>query len=98
MDDTLQAKDFKPHIGKNFRFKGTRFVFPLVQVQADRRKLPDYVRRRPFTLIFRGPKEDEVLPEGLYDCEADGGAAYSLYLIPIYTPTPGRQDYQAVFS
>ena len=29
--------------------------------------------RRPFTLIFRGPKEREVLPEGLYDCEIDGG-------------------------
>jgi hypothetical protein len=98
MEKMLQATDFKPHVGKKFRFKGTRYVLPLVQVQADRKKLPDYVKRRPFTLIFRGPKESEVLPEGLYDCEADGGEAYSLYVIPIYTPAPGRQDYQAVFS
>ncbi len=98
MDKMLQAKDFKPHIGKKFCFKGTRFVLPLVQVQADRKKLPDYVKRRPFILIFQGPKERELLPEGLYDCETEGGAAYSLYVIPIHTPASGCQDYQAVFS
>jgi len=98
MEELLQVKHFKPHVGKNCRFKGTRHSFPLVKVLSDRKRLPDYVKRRPFTLIFQGPKEQEVLPEGIYDCEIDGGPTYSLYVIPIHTPAPDHQDYQAVFN
>ena len=54
--------------------------------------------RKPFTLIFRGPKETDVMPEGLYECEFEGGPSYSLYVIPIFTPQPGRQDYQSAFN
>jgi hypothetical protein len=28
----------------------------------------------------------------------EDGAAHDLYLIPVHTPAPGRQDYQAVFN
>ena len=41
------------------------------------------------------PKERDVLPEGQYDCEFEGGATYSIYVSPIHTPWPDRQDYQA---
>jgi len=56
------------------------------------------MKRRPFILIFRGPKEHRYLPDGLYDCEIDGGPTYRMYVNPIHTPEPDRQEYQAVFS
>jgi hypothetical protein len=98
MDMQLKIEDFKPHVGKTVRFKGTRYAFPLDRIISDRKRLPKWVTRRPFILIFVGPKEPDVLPEGLYDCEIDGGPAYQLYVNPIYTPDPGRQEYQSVFN
>lgn len=96
--ECLLIDHFKPHVGKIFRFKGTRYAFPLEHIRSDDKELPDWVRRRPFTLIFRGPKEREVLPEGLYACEVEGGPVYSIYVAPIFTPQPDCQDYQAVFN
>src|SRR5882724_6303338 len=32
MADLLQIEDFKPHVGKIFRFKGTRFAIPLARI------------------------------------------------------------------
>jgi hypothetical protein len=98
MDELLQIEYFKPHVGKLVRFKGTRFAFPLERIISDRKRLPKGVKRRPFVLIFAGPKEREYLPEGLYDCEIEGGPTYRIYVNPIHTPEPDRQEYQAVFS
>lgn len=98
MDKLLQIEHFKPHVGKLVRFKGTRFAFPLEGIISDRKRLPKGVKRRPFVLIFAGPKEREYLSEGLYDCEIEGGPTYQIYVNPIHTPQPDRQEYQAVFS
>jgi hypothetical protein len=38
------------------------------------------------------------MPEGLYDSEFESGPTYPLYVIPVFTSTPGCQDYQAVFN
>ncbi len=48
-------------------------------------------------LVFSGPPGD-VLAEGMHTIKVEDGTAYDLYLIPIHTPEPGRQDYQAVFN
>jgi len=98
MAELLQVADFKPHVGKIFRFRGTRFAFPLDRILSDRKRLPKGLKRRPFTLIFSGPKEREHLPEGLYESEVENGPTFEIYVIPIHTPHPGRQDYQAVFN
>ncbi len=98
MDELLTIDHFKPHVGKLVRFKGTPFAFPLERIISDRRRLPKGMKRRPFILIFRGPKEHRYLPDGLYDCEIDGGPTYRMYVNPIHTPEPDRQEYQAVFS
>jgi Domain of unknown function (DUF6916) len=98
MDEPLKLEDFKPHVGKIVRFKGTRYAFPLERIVSDRKRLPKWVTRRPFILIFVGPKEPDVMPEGFYDCEIDGGPVYQLYVNPIHTPDPGRQEYQSVFN
>jgi hypothetical protein len=98
MAELLKIEDFKSHVGKTVRFKGTRYALLLERILSDRKRLPKWVNRRPFVLIFVGPREPDVLPEGLYDCEIEGGPVYQLHVNPIHTPDPSRQEYQAVFN
>ena len=98
MAEFLQIADFKPHIGKIFRFKGTRFAFPLDRIIGENQPAPAGMKRQPFILIFRGPKEREYLPDGIYECEIEGGPTHSMYVNPIQTPAPEWQEYQAVFN
>src|SRR5262245_46350586 len=98
MDELLQIDDFKPHVGKIFRFKGTRYALPLDRISSSRSRVPKGMKRRPFILIFRAPKERDYLPEGTYDCEIEGGPTHRIYVSPIHTVDPDFQDYQAVFS
>jgi hypothetical protein len=93
----LTADTFAPHLGASFHVEGGHHVLALSEV--DRLPIqpghaPTY---QPFVLIFSGPPGD-VLAEGLHTIAREDGTAYDLYLIPIHTPTPGRQDYQAVFN
>lgn len=94
----LLLEHFEPHVGKIFRFKGTRYAFPLHHIHSPRWEKPDWVKRHPFTLIFRGPKERDVLPEDLYECEIEGGPTVTMHVAPIMTPQPDCQDYQAIFN
>ncbi|WP_413989000.1 DUF6916 family protein [Labrys okinawensis] len=94
----LSVDYFEPHVGKIFSFRGTRYAFPLNKIVSDDRAFPDWIKRRPFMLIFRGPKEAEVLPEGLYVCEIAGGPAVTMHVAPIFTPQPDCQEYQAAFN
>ena len=96
-DELVKIEHFKPHVGKTCSFKGSGHALVLDRILSNRRRLPKGVTRRPFTLIFRGPKAP-VLTEGLYDCEVEGGPTYSIYVNPVFTPTPDLQEYQAVFN
>ena len=98
MTELWQAEDFEPHVGKIFRFAGTRHAFPLDRVEKDERTLAMGQPRRPFLLIFRGPRETVLLPAGLYRAEIEGGPAFELHVMPIHTPARDRQDYQAAFN
>jgi hypothetical protein len=97
--ELLTAEHFRPYIGKDLCVRGGRHALTLVDVQtrslseAERNIVP----RQPFNLIFRGPSGD-VLPEGIYTLDVEGGASFELYVIPVYTPAPDRQDYQAAFN
>ena len=93
--DALRAEHFEPHIGKRFRFEGARHVLTLDRVL---REPGGAGLRPPFTLVFQGPKERDPLPEGFYACEVEDGPRFELYVSPIHTPAPDRQDYQAVFN
>jgi hypothetical protein len=97
VEELLQVEHFEPHVGKLVRFKGTRFAFPLEQIISEKQRFPGS-QRLAFSLIFRGPREREYLPEGLYACEIEGGPTYELYVAPIHTPEQDRQNYQAVFN
>jgi hypothetical protein len=96
--EVLTAESFARHVGKPFRFAGSPHVLTLDRIEGDGGGAPSPGFRRPFILIFRGPREREILPEGFYECEAEGGARFSLYVGPVLTPAPDRQEYQAAFN
>ncbi len=96
--EVLTAESFAPHVGKTFRFAGSRHVLTLDRIVGERVRAASPGFRRPFNLIFRGPRERETLAEGFYDCEVEGGARFSLYVGPILTLAPDRQEYQAAFN
>ena len=97
MSAPLTHENFQPHLNREFRFAGRSQVLRLTQIDvSDHPPMPglDY---NAFTLIFAGPRGD-VLPEGFYAAEAEGGARFDLYISPIHTPAPDRQEYQAIFN
>jgi hypothetical protein len=98
MTEILTQDHFTPHVGKLVRFAGTRHALVLDRVEGDG-KIPEGWPRAPFALFFRGPAGAAALiPEGLYDCEIENGPSVNLYVIPIHTTAPGRQEYQSVFN
>jgi len=98
MTETLTQDQFRPHVGKLARFAGTRHALVIDRVDGDG-QVPAGLSRAPFVIVFRGPAGREaLLPEGLYDCEIEDGPTVNLYVMPIHTPAPGRQEYQAVFN
>jgi len=94
----LTADTFVPHQGASFKVEGGRHVLSLSEIERLEAEPghgnPDF---QPFVLLFSGPPGD-VLAEGMHTLQAEGGGAYDLYLIPIHTPEPGRQNYQALFN
>lgn len=94
MAEQLRNEDFAPHLGKPFRLAGWHSALRLATIAVERQ---DLAGRTPFTLIFHGPV-GEVLPEGLYHAEIEDGPAFEIYIMPIHTVAPGRQEYQAVFN
>src|SRR5882672_4452843 len=99
MDQPLTADLFQPLVGEVFRVKDGRHQLTLSRV--DVRRLEEWeaklFHRQPFTLIFGGPAGD-VLKQGLYTLEVEGGSAFELYVIPVQTVARDRQDYQSVFN
>ena len=94
----LTADLFAQHVGQAFQIQGAHHVLALDRV--DRPEPQPWHRDvglTPFTLLFSGPPGD-VLAEGMHTIALQDGTAYALYLIPVHTPAPGRQDYQAVFN
>ncbi len=97
MSAPLTHEDFQPHVGHEFRFGGQPQVLRLSRIDVgDGPPLPG-LSYKIFTLIFAGPRGN-VLPEGFYAAEAEGGARFELYILPIHTKTPDRQEYQVVFN
>jgi hypothetical protein len=99
MTERPTAETFLPHVDKTFRVVGGRHALTLKNIdvghreERERKVLPF----QPFNLIFSGPPGD-VLAEGLYTLEVDGGPSFELYVMPIHTPERDRQDYQSLFN
>jgi hypothetical protein len=99
MSEHLTAADFVPHVDKVFRVRGGHHGLRLTEVQAHATPgaASKALQRAPFTLIFAGPPAD-ILREGLYTFEVEGGHAFELYVMPVHTTARDRQDYQAAFN
>jgi hypothetical protein len=97
MAEFLELHHFEPFVGKTVRFKGTRFAMPLVKI-IKQEKFVTAAKRDPFILIFRAPKEQNHMPEGLRECEFEDGPTYAIYVAPTHTPEAEWQDYQAIFN
>jgi hypothetical protein len=99
MTERLTPEHFLPHVDKTFRVASGRHALTLTSVDMRRREdwETKVVPHQPFNLIFRGPPGD-VLAEGHYMIEVEGGPSFELYVMPIHTPAPDRQDYQSSFN
>lgn len=99
MTEPLTAEHFLPHVNKTFRVRGGRQVVTLSRVEVSRPGGAAFPAplRQPFNLIFSGPPGN-VLREGLYTLEVENGLRFELYVMPVHTPSPDRQDYQAPFN
>jgi hypothetical protein len=94
MTELLTAEHFLPHVEKVFRVKDGAHTLTLAKVELlDLKGGP----RQAFNLIFSGPPGD-VLREGLYTFQVERGPEFEFYVMPIHTPVPGQQDYQAAFN
>lgn len=91
----LTADLFAPHLGQAFQVDGGSQVLTLAKIETSPKEA--WQARAAFLLLFSGPPGD-VVPEGMRTIALEDGTAYELYLIPVHTPAPGRQDYQAVFN
>jgi len=98
MAEFLTIEHFTPHVGKIVRFKGTPHEFPIDRIVGNDGPPPPGWSRTPFLVIFRGPRSGGAMPEGFYECEIEGGPTYGLYVAPIHTVAPDRQEYQAAFT
>src|SRR5262249_51163090 len=99
MQEHLTPDHFLDHVNKTFRVKGGGHAFTLTRVEQRRMEEWEISEglRQPFNLIFRGPPGN-VLREGLYTLEVEGGPSFELYVIPIHTAARDRQNYQAAFN
>jgi hypothetical protein len=97
MVERLCHDDFAPHVGKRFRFEGWHAALHLAAIDVHHHAAMPGTAHTPFTLLFHGPAGD-ILPEGLYRAEIEDGPTLEIYILPIHTVAPGRQDYQVVFN
>lgn len=54
-------------------------------------------QRRPFTLVFQGPKSDRYLPQRTYPIDNPSLGLLEVFIVPI-GPRDGRMCYEAIFS
>jgi hypothetical protein len=93
----LRHSDFLPYEGQAFRFEGWDGTLRLDAVRTATPPGWPADLRPPFTLIFHGPRTP-VLQEAMHVAEAADGARFAFHIMPVHTPAPDRQDYQAVFN
>ena len=92
--EILMAGHFEPHVGKVFTIDESAVRLVLQSVEKFKIN-PGF--RTPFCLIFAAPPGN-VLREGLYRAQPEGGDVFQLHIAPMQTAASDRQEYQAMFN
>lgn len=98
MTELLTHESFEPHCGTVFGIavNDQRDELTLSDVQV----MPEVkgYRRRPFTLIFTGARNDAVFDGHLYPLEHPEMGTVEIFLAPLARNQDGTFQYQAVFN
>ena len=97
-DVFLEYHHFEPLVGKSVTFTGVDLPgVKLVKIIKSEKSFAQ-AKRDPFILIFRSPRYEYYMTEGMHECAFEGGPTYNLYVLPTHTPEKEWQDYQAIFN
>jgi hypothetical protein len=86
--DATRPEQFRLQLGMAFQPEGAAPALTLIKVES---------QPVGFILMFQGPAKP-VLAEGQYEFAVEDGTACAFHVMPIHTPMPGHQDYQAIFN
>jgi hypothetical protein len=93
----LALLDFAACVGQPFRVDTAGGPVELELLSADALgREPRAGGRRPFSLVFRGPR-DPALPQGIHRLESRRLGALEIFLVPIEPDAAGSR-YEAVFA
>lgn len=98
MLDKLKSSDFVPRLYEKFLLhfgEETPREAELLQVTELGAAPPDG-KRRPFSIILRGPR-DRRLPQMIYKLEHEKLGAFEIFLVPVAVDEQGYH-YEAVFN
>jgi hypothetical protein len=98
--EALTHESFQPHVGTDFAVRpGPDAALRLTLIEAAATgpaPAGDAARRRPFSLLFRGPRAP-VLPQRIYRLEHAALDPLEIFIVPIGPDAEGMR-YQAVFT
>jgi hypothetical protein len=101
MLDQLTKGSFDPYLNECFRIQvaaDRSIEVRLIEAAGSRYSVPEgaKVRRAPFSLVFRGPK-NVYLPQRIYTVEHEKLGALEIFLVPIQPDGEGSR-FEAVFN
>ena len=105
MLNELKSADFSPYLGQTFKihYQSAKILdaqlvlqVALIEVTEVSEKWAGPAKRRPFSILFRGPKDTD-LQQGTYKLEHDKMGTLELFLVPIM-PDENGNLFEAVFN
>ena len=101
MLDKLTSADFEKYINETFRLilkDSEPIEVELIQVNELGADMPEdkNMKRRPFSIVFRGPT-DRYLPQSIYPLEHAHMGKLDIFLVPIGSDNKGMR-FEAVFT
>jgi len=99
MTQELTSAVFRKYVGQSFSASGDAFgkmtltLASVKDVELKRQTVPMEV----FSLCFEGDATP-VLPQGIYTFEHAEFGSFTLMMVPVISPVPGRQRYEIVIS
>ncbi len=105
MLNQLSSADFSAHLNQEFKihYRSTKILDAQLILEVELIEVAEYSenwaglsKRRPFSILFRAPKETN-LPQGIYQVEHEKMGTLELFLVPIM-PDENGNLYESVFN